>query len=215
MRALRKSPEPEVLVRNKAAWTAGYLQSVANGTKPRAYWGRPELRDALRLETNDHCAYCDSKVSQVAQFHIEHYRPRARYPQLVLEWANLTVACPRCNSEKRDKFSEKLRFVNPFEDVPSEHFVFLGELVFAPASERGQYTIQELGLNDDSLVAARRRRLKEISRLMSAWYKADPLLRDGILEEIHTQLEQGEYRSSVELLLQVGKIPSSNVRATA
>ncbi|MCA4132648.1 HNH endonuclease [Arthrobacter sp. M4] len=201
MRSLKKLPEPEVVTANQKVWTEKYLEAKTTGQKLPSAWSHPKIRETLQAETDSRCAYCDSHLAHVASSHIEHYRPRSLYPELVVAWENLTVACPRCNSSKSDLFSEDLPFINPFLDEPDEHFVFFGELVLAPSSQRGEYTISELGLNNDDLMSARKRRLNNIVQLVSSWHKAHDLLKPGILDEIRRQLDQGEYQASVKSLL--------------
>ncbi|MFC8521532.1 MULTISPECIES: HNH endonuclease [Micrococcaceae] len=207
MRALKKLPAPEVLVANQQVWTERYLAAKEAKAKLPNVWGHDQIRDALERETDSRCAYCDSHMSQVTYAHIEHYKPRSTYPELVVDWDNLTVACPRCNSSKSDTFSEDLPFITPFSDIPDDHFVFFGDLVLSPASQRGEYTIQVLGLNHEDLVAARRRRLQSIIQLAKAWFDAPELLKPGVLGEIRRQLDEGEYVASVRSLLQSLKIP--------
>jgi uncharacterized protein (TIGR02646 family) len=207
MRKLKKFPEPEILTANQQAWTQKYLAAKEANMRPPNVWGHDDIRETLQQETDSRCAYCDSHMTQVSSAHIEHYKPRAAYPELVVNWENLTVACPRCNSSKSDTFSEDLPFINPFFDAPDDHFVFYGDLVLAPASLRGEYTIQILRLNNEDLVAARKRRLQSFVQLAMAWHKAHDLLKPGILDEIRRQLKEGEYQASVTPLLQNLKIP--------
>jgi energy-coupling factor transporter ATP-binding protein EcfA2 len=62
---------------------------------------RNEKIVALIKETKGKCMYCESFISAVAPEHIEHYRPKAIYPQLTFDWANLGLACPWCNIKKK------------------------------------------------------------------------------------------------------------------
>ncbi|MBP3043665.1 HNH endonuclease [Arthrobacter jiangjiafuii] len=210
MRSLQKSQEPEVLARNRTSWTESYVEAARSKRTPIAYWRRRPIPEVLLAETDRRCAYCDSHVIHVAQPHIEHYRPRKSYPELVVAWDNLTVACPRCNALKLDNFSEKLPLVNPFIDDPMDHFIFYGDMVFAPESLRGEYTIQILGLNREDIVSMRKQRMLNMERLVASWRKAPPVLRNGILSEIHVQFESGEYEASVRTMLQAFGVPLPN-----
>lgn len=50
------------------------------------------------------CAFCDSSLRHISYGDIEHFRPKSKYWWLASEWKNLLLACPRCNTSKRDKF---------------------------------------------------------------------------------------------------------------
>ena len=56
------------------------------------------MRNPLREMQNDRCFYCDGRLSADAE--VDHFVPWARYPNNAL--ANLVVADPRCNHDKRD-----------------------------------------------------------------------------------------------------------------
>lgn len=50
------------------------------------------------------CAFCDSSLRHISYGDIEHFRPKSVYWWLAADWKNFLLACPRCNSFKRDKF---------------------------------------------------------------------------------------------------------------
>ncbi|MGO4583186.1 retron system putative HNH endonuclease [Arthrobacter sp. 2RAF6] len=214
MRSLQKLPEPDILTRNKDAWTRSYAEAISSNSKAPNHWTHSEIRKQLNAETDRRCAYCDSHIANVAQAHIEHFRPRAKYPELVVAWDNLTIACPRCNNQKRDKFDEDLPFINPLHDDPTAHFIFFGDVIFPAGSNRAIHTINEIGLNNDDLVAARKRRIIGITRLVDAWRKAESVLKEGILEEIYRELHAGEHQATVKALLLTSGISLSNTRKT-
>src|SRR5690242_14166824 len=101
MRPLVKQPKPDILARNEEEWTNEYLFAVQEGRRPLpARWRHDDIKSTLKIETSGRCAYCDSTMLAVHYGHVEHIRPRAKYPHLVVVWENLTLACERCNGEK-------------------------------------------------------------------------------------------------------------------
>lgn len=51
------------------------------------------------------CAYCETLVEQL---HVEHFRPkRGGYYWLAYSWDNLLLACPICNTSKKNGFPIK------------------------------------------------------------------------------------------------------------
>lgn len=101
---LIKSQEPDVLAQNGKQWTSDLMGYVKSGSKiPEGIknkYNHPDIKRALINETHGKCMYCESYISAVAPEHIEHYRPKAVYPEKTFEWNNLGLACPWCNIKK-------------------------------------------------------------------------------------------------------------------
>ncbi|HEX9921274.1 MAG TPA: retron system putative HNH endonuclease, partial [Anaerolineae bacterium] len=149
-------------------------QHRQGGLKPsRTLWNKynkPYVRDTLKEMFHDKCAYCEAKITHVAYPHIEHYRPKKKYPQYTFEWKNLLLACGICNgsAHKGDNFplqdgdEDNPLLLNPCEDDPAQHLQFEYARV-VPLSERGRQTCKLLGLNTrDELFDQRRGYLHHI-----------------------------------------------------
>ena len=68
----------------------------------RFYSGRQwkELRyDALR-NTGGCCCCCGARASDGAQLHVDHIKPRSKYPELQYDLDNLQILCRDCNMGK-------------------------------------------------------------------------------------------------------------------
>ncbi|MFS1702736.1 HNH endonuclease [Alteromonas sp. AMM-1] len=67
---------------------------------------------ALRLrvlsESGGSCSYCGSGTEHGTVLHVDHIKPRSKYPHLALDIANLQVLCEDCNLGKAD--NEQLSF---------------------------------------------------------------------------------------------------------
>jgi hypothetical protein len=100
-----------------------------------------------------------------------------------------------------------LPFINPFLDNPADHFYFFGDLLFEKGSERGKYTLLELGLNHEGLVRARKRRINHVHSLIVSWRASSPILKESALGLIHEELASGEYESMVKALLVNAGVP--------
>lgn len=52
------------------------------------------------------CAYCDDldsiSVGGCEQYHVEHFAPKEKFPELKFQYDNLLYACPYCNRSKND-----------------------------------------------------------------------------------------------------------------
>lgn len=202
MRPLAKLEEPQVLRDNGTTWTADYVGAVGRGERPRGHWGAEEIRDQLTHETERKCAYCESYVAHVTYEHVEHIRPKSRFPELAHTWENLTAACPRCNTKKGTYHVPGAELINPYDDAPNDHLLFLANLVVHRAgSLRGELTVNRLGLRDLDLVNARLRRLEAVFATYLRWHDAVDPLKESLAMGIREDAQAGEYTASVESFL--------------
>jgi uncharacterized protein (TIGR02646 family) len=126
------------------------------------------------------CAYCQIRLDDSLESHIEHIKPKHAHPQLTFEWTNLVLSCiasaniPQANSDGGVSCGHSIgkanwntfdpRFVSPTEPDCERYFeygVSTGEVY--PASdliesdlERADYTIELLNLNCRRLKRLRR-----------------------------------------------------------
>jgi uncharacterized protein (TIGR02646 family) len=207
MRKLTKSLAPAALLAGASRIADDYVAALAAGNSVANVWATTAIRKGLVAETHGRCAYCDATIAHIATGHIEHYRPRKDYPHLVVDWSNLTIACPSCNGQKSDKFSESLPFVFPFNDSPDEHFIFNGEMIWAPYSERGAHTITELDLNSLDKNSQRLERIRAVDSYIAMWNVAHPDRKDGVRDFILQDMENGDYRATVLAHLKAARFP--------
>lgn len=177
MISVNRTSAPRYLMRYAEKWTNDLLATIEQhnqgGNKPPdTLWNKynkPYVKNTLKDMFHDKCAYCESKITHVAYPHIEHYRPKKKYPQYTFEWQNLLLACSICNGKahKGDRFpledgdENKPFLLNPCEDDPAQHLLFeQAWIVFL--SERGRQTRNLLGLNRDDLFDRRRNLLRDI-----------------------------------------------------
>jgi uncharacterized protein (TIGR02646 family) len=168
-----------------------------------------EVREALLELFHSKCAYCETPLPGVSLIEIDQFRPKARavdldgriahdgYWWLAYDWSNLYAACRNCNRLKGSRFplepntqramfetrtavaAERRLLLDPCEDDPQEHLVFLDDGRVASSTDRGRTTIDMFGLNRESLV---RDRLATVERfvieltLALAQTKRDPQL---------------------------------------
>lgn len=196
MRPLRKLPTPPFLEERGLQLRDHYMQSLTEGGVQPTPWNHPEIRDRLREETNSRCAYCEGEILAVSYPHIEHYRPKALFPELVVDWNNLTIACPRCNTNKSDKWDDNVPFVNPFRDEVHEHIVFIGPLAWG-ISTRGDYTITQIKLNDLAVVEERDKQIKTLMSLIKIWRRSEGALRDVYHAEIREFIDDCPYFAAI------------------
>lgn len=201
MRAITKLAPPLSLVTNATAWTSQYISSGGSSSP----WQHAEIKAALVSETKEKCAYCEARFLAVSFGDIEHILPKSKFPELVVDWDNLTLACSRCNQHKGSKHDPQLPFVNPYRDRVEDHLLFLGPIAYS-TSDRGFYTINELNLNDANRIEARDRELKSLESLLRRFEAASArYVRDELWKLIQLQAESGEYTSSIMSYLALRK----------
>ncbi len=193
---------------NTWPWIAG------DGTVPAAAAARyrhANIRDALRVETHQKCAYCESRMMHVTHDHIEHILPRAHHPNLVVTWTNLTLACPLCNELKGDYDSAEEPLLNPYIDEPAEHLLFVGPVVLErPGSELGYRSVQKLELSRPALIEQRTERIRALAPLVSVWAKEQSAETKRLLEgQIRRHVtDEAEFAAAMRsYLLQAGFPP--------
>lgn len=207
-----RSPKPAILARNQLKWTTALL-AASTDTEKRSAEGKyrhRSIKDVLVTMFHGKCAYCESKISHVAYGHIEHFKPKSKFPDLTFEWTNLLLSCPICNSSeyKGDSFPEAPEggpLINPCDETPTEHFEFVFDRIAKLASvvgktTRGQTTEKVLGLNRSDLRVYRSRVIMTLY-VLSDYAKTDPKAK--ILLEEACQNE-GEYAAFVRSLVGCG-----------
>jgi uncharacterized protein (TIGR02646 family) len=93
--------------------------------------------------------------------HIEHFRPKSRYPKQCFVWENLLLGCSICNGAafKHDKFplnKDGGPLINPETENPASFFDFIfdakvGVAYVRPKNVRAETTEVTLGLNRPDL----------------------------------------------------------------
>lgn len=217
MKRLEKLEKPAILLARSESWTLEYLSArrdrdLGNMRKklPSRYT-HPEIRDMLALETGHKCAYCESSIEQVGFPHVEHIRPKSKFPELVVEWVNLTVGCEICNKYKGDYYDEDEPLLNPYDDEPDRHLVFAGSMVRQrPGDELGERTVLRLKLFRAALTAAREERINSVAGAVDRWAAATGTRRELLEEAIREDAEKGQYTAAVTAYLLLQGFPLLN-----
>lgn len=121
---------------------------------------KEQLKKELAEEQHNLCCYCCAELT-LKNSHIEHFRPRNKYPQLSLEYNNLHISCngkdgDSCGHKKEDWFEEGVT-LSPLEEDVEEKFVYYrnGKIVEKDDCEKVEENIKRLSLNEERLKIAR------------------------------------------------------------
>jgi uncharacterized protein (TIGR02646 family) len=165
----------------------------------RGNYADPINKDALRKSTAGKCMYCESKIEHNSYAHVEHIKPKKKFPELEFTWDNLGFSCQICNTNKGEKYDKTTLFINPYCENPEDHLVFL-ELYLYPrqGSERGEYTIKELDLNRPNLIERRKERIDKLTVMINATYRtSSENLRNQAITELKAQADKDKEYSAI------------------
>ena len=209
MRRLTKTEIPLILKSNQAAWRQAFEDHVAAnggtvGSGAPAHYRHADVREALRIEVAEKCAYCESCLLHVTYDHIEHILPRKHRPDLVVTWSNLTLACPKCNQSKSDYYVPSAPLVHPYEDDPEAEIEFEGPMARTDGHGPGYRTISVCDLNRGALVIRRLGALTQVEQLLrQAASLGDPIARGLVVDEARRlAADDAEYASVVRRYLE-------------
>lgn len=124
----------------------------------------PEIKDSLQELFYGKCAFCESTITGVGFWDVEHFRPKSAvitrdgstlhpgYYWLAYAWKNLYPACPACNRTKGNRFplaDESQRATIPWDYLYRENS---SRLLLDPCQDHPQ---DFLTYDDEGIVASR------------------------------------------------------------
>lgn len=196
MRRIAKSPQPEVLQTNAAAWLASFLEDTSNSYRKYRY-RHADIKAALIRETHSKCAYCESKVGQNTPGDVEHKVPSSVDRSKHFEWDNLTIACTECNRRKNDYFDQIRPFLDPYNDDVEGRLIHKGPVVcWSPGDAAAEITVKILNLNDSQRPELILRKVEKISEIVEVKQRAQVETDQSLKLVLEAQLRKFLSRSS-------------------
>lgn len=211
--------KPAVLKKNQQKWKQNYLSliqlyqqnPISNHKKKKETaeikYRHKQVKDSLTKMFNDKCAYCESHISHVDYGHIEHFKPKSKYPESCFDWDNLLLSCGICNGAqyKGDNFPLDVEggpLVNPTLENPNDFFNFefdikTGTANIIPLNERGIITETTLGLNRPKLVKHRSRVISMIAFISKLADEGDVDCKQKILSYCSVDSEYSAFTLSM------------------
>jgi len=161
-------------------------------------------KEALRQSTSGKCMYCESKIVHNSFAHVEHIKPKSKFPELEFVWENHGYSCQSCNTKKWQKYDEATPFIDPYNENPENHLVFIGFIIYPKqGSERGEYSIKELQLNRAGLIERRKERLDKFNIMIKAAFRTlNESLKNQAIAEIKAEAKKDkEYSAMIKNIL--------------
>ena len=108
------------------------------------------LKEAMLDMSHGKCSYCECRLEiESKDATIDHFLPKSKNPDEVVNWENLFPSCLRCNRKKNDR-EEKI--INPCENEPKDYLGIINANRFRfkaiDSDGIGENTIDVIGLND-------------------------------------------------------------------
>lgn len=215
MRYRRRIPLPEKAV----TFLAGHQSFIAenSGCNLTERWNLARRHDMFReieatlREMNaeqSYCMYCECSEAR----HIDHFRPKAKYPEYAFEWSNYFLSCETCNSKaKGSKFplaedGTTPLLLKPDEDQPLNHLELdgiTGRLEARPGSLKAAPSIEVFALNRQHLTQGRKDAWKAIERLLKDYAASeDESCRSSLMDELRHHPFQAVFEEQLLLYRQ-------------
>ena len=116
------------------------------------------IKKHLAIDFKSRCAYCDDLdfyCGGQRNFHVEHFAPKEKFPELKYIYQNLMYSCPYCNSAKSDRWPsddpfvsviDDMGFVSPCTEEYDQHLDRTSNGKIVAKTKLGQYMINNLKL---------------------------------------------------------------------
>jgi uncharacterized protein (TIGR02646 family) len=220
---VKRLEEPVTLVENKVKWLEEYLQSLenyrlnpSNLTKVRKErcenkYRQNDIKNSLKNMFEGKCAYCESHLAHISYGHIEHFKPKSKFPNDCFNWENLLLGCEICNGTqfKSTNFpleNENGPLVNPTTENPFIFFDFeydpnTGLANVLGKNDRGITTEKLLGLNRPELLKHRSKIVRRIVFIAIRAAQGDKEARKEMRKLIQKDEEYSAFAISISTKL--------------
>lgn len=172
---------------------------------------REDVKNTLRIKARKRCAYCRRPMgSHNISWHIEHIRPKAKFPKFMFSMKNLVFACIDCNYTKNNQIDGARKYEFNIIDPGADGFSYVGQLEYMqlttehlhllkydPISDEGKNTYNRLKL--DRIEA-----LEVVSALNSSVRDITHRLDDVIMEVCVSDEHEDLGKFLTKLKLQLG-----------
>jgi uncharacterized protein (TIGR02646 family) len=99
---LVRAEAPSCLTEQAPGWTEAFVLARVKGAA-RFRWPSDPCYQAVRATlltmSAHHCAFCDGLLGQTSRETVEHFRPKATFPELAYDWGNLYPCCDGCQTK--------------------------------------------------------------------------------------------------------------------
>lgn len=145
---LTRPEKPQRLTEQEESLTSEY-----KADNKKSVWKKAFIQNPLLEMTNHKCSYCERAIGKKngQDVHIDHFKYKDKYPDLVVDWNNLLPSCARCNRNKSTHDTVEQPIINPTEVDPKEYLFIAKYRYYSkdPGEDSvGRRTLEVLLLND-------------------------------------------------------------------
>ena len=161
-----------------------------------------DVKEVLFNCSHNKCAYCEI-ICHGGYLEVEHFFPKSRYPELILNWDNLLPSCKQCNLRKSSHDTGLEPIINPCNINP-EHYLDYGDLKIYPSENSPDYelaerTIYVCDLNRPELVDARISILVDLINYERVIEEKLEILKNSITER-ESKIRLVKLKDNIELI---------------
>lgn len=224
MRNVTRPLKPDSLEKDGQKWTKKLLNQIKKSEDldkrtPDSYYNhynQNDVKRALLSMYKGFCCYCESRVDgiidesevddQKIYGHIEHLKPKRKFPLYCYDWENLHLACADCNTAKGEKYNTINPILDPSKDIPlNNYYTFELEglgLWFKPLELRAETTEKDADLNRKNLLLNRLKVLNNIINIYLELKKQnDEIARSSKIRQLEKLAKEDEYGSVIRWAL--------------
>ena len=179
---------------------------------PQGNWH--EWKQAIADHCAGRCVYCaipESRFGGIRNFHIEHFRPKAKFPRLENNIRNLYLACAICNVLKSDDWPAEptvnhSRAAYPDPSRTDYNALFVTSSTTHEVGSRtvaGKYLVERVLLNRAQLILERR-----LAAMMNSLVEFDTWVSASI-----DDMTNEEMKTTVAVLLEISRVKTKTLGA--
>lgn len=168
---LTRPNKPQELAEHEVSLTNEYKADHKKNVWKKTYIQKPLLK-----MSNNKCSYCERIIggNSGQDVHIDHFKYKDKYPDLVVAWENLLPSCARCNRNKSTHDVVEQPIINPTEINPRDHLIIAKYRYYSkdPSEDSiGRRTLDILQLNDsDDCCVVRFQLGNELAEKVESFY---------------------------------------------
>lgn len=149
--------EPRILQEKKVEWTTAFLDDPGKKRPDSSKYAHPEIKQTLRSMSHNKCFYCEAKEAKLT---VDHHIEVAEQRDRAFEWANLYLACCKCQDKEPNRSIPASDCLDPCDPnvAPEAHLSFQNDHV-KYHSRYGDQTIKKYRLNHPERLLQRRGQL--------------------------------------------------------
>ncbi|GAC30641.1 HNH endonuclease [Brumicola pallidula] len=170
MHYIKRSELPELLENSTESWTQPWIDYYrwiksddpknVHPVKPTdGHWRKDDIRLKLINDFHNNCGYCGNALPTPSLFadivdelneegervfaskgDVDHFLPKAIYPEKVYDWINYIWSCKPCNQLKLEFEDIKYPLLNPCEKSDCQQLIYL--------ESSGQYGLKNVMRNN-------------------------------------------------------------------